>query len=272
MRSFQLRESGPDTYGLGVSGRRYWWRTGRKIALKSAHATIFATLLPLPLSLFGFGFPGLPSALMAMTLVVSVLMGWVGCFLWTGFVALIVLPCLSLSQRILAEPFRRDTTGWLAGSAVAITASGGGLVHPSVLYLRPATMIVGVSGWLVFSLLGALVGISAAQFGGYLGSIRSLRERRRRPVPSQAPRFTDWRLLAVTAILSALMSVVRLAGDFALPMIMMALVNAGIAWGIHRPVAWATNRWLDWRLAKRRKKRAARLVTPPATRVAPSSS
>lgn len=77
--------------------------------------------------------------------------------------------------------------------------------------------------------------------------------------------------MAITAILSALLSLLRLAGEYAVPLILSILVSSVIAWAIHRPVAGATNRWLDWRLEKRQAKRAKARLTPPAIQPAQTS-
>lgn len=258
-KSFRFHRSGPKELGLAVAGRDYWWRLGRKIALVSAHVSTLLSLVFLPMSLWFVGSIGLSTgwflgAMLAM-LLISLPMGWVVTFLWNSLLALVLLPGIYLGQRLIGEPISRDTTGWIAGSAVAIVGSAGGLFHVGSIGSSTA-LPLGILGMIAIQIASGLLGIAAAQAGGYLGSLGALR-RRRRPNGSggQRVRFTVWRLMAVTAILSVLLSLFRLAGDFAVPLIISVVVSSILAWAIHRPVAWATNRWLDWRLKKRRAKR-----------------
>lgn len=267
-KSFRFHRSGPKELGLAVAGRDYWWRLGRKIALVSAHTTALVSLIFLPVSLWFMGSIGpltgwFLGAMLAM-LLISLPMGWVVTFLWNALLGLVLLPGLYLGQRLIGEPIRRDTTGWIAGSAVAIVGSAGGLFHVGSMGTSAAALSLGMVGIIVIQIGSGLLSIAAAQAGGYLGSLGALRRRRRRRSngsDGQRVRFTVWRLMAVTAILSVLLSLFRLAGEFAVPLIISVVVSSILAWAIHRPVAWATNRWLDWRLKKRRAKRLrARVV------------
>ncbi|TWT95314.1 hypothetical protein Pla108_34590 [Botrimarina colliarenosi] len=262
MKSFHLVRRGPDQLGLGVSGRRYWWRMGRKIAIMGANAALLRSLISLPLSLAMM--PG--AGMMAAILFISIPLGWLMSFLWGGLLSLILLPCVYLGQRLIAEPIRRDTTGWISGSAVSVVGSAGGLFHIGSIQASANAMSAGIAWMLAIQVAGGFLAIAADQAGGYLGSMSALRRRGRCPDGDRTSRFTVWRLMAITAILSVLLSLLTLTGDFIVPLILAIVVSSGIAWAIHRPVAWATNLWLDWLLRRRRRKRAKARVTPSASR------
>lgn len=236
----------------------------------SAHTSTLLSLVFLPLSVLYVG--GLTNAsqlgIAAGALLINLPIGWGTSFVWSYVLGLILLPLVYLAERLIAEPIRRDTMGWIAGSVVAIVGSAGGLFPFFAMFGATPAMGAAMPGGYVWILaaqvVGGVLGIAAAQAGGYLGSMGALR-RRRRDGSGGTVRFTVWRLMALTAILAVLLSVVRLAGDFALPLVIAILVNCFVAWAIHRPVAWATNRWLDWRLTKRRAQRSlTRLATLPA--------
>lgn len=259
LKSFQLHRTEPEQTGLALAGRAYWWRLGRKIALMSAHSSTLLSLVLYPVTILLSAWRGQIGGgelfvVMLGVLLLTAPIGWFLSFLWSGLLSLVLLPCVYLSQRLFGEPIRRDTTGWVAGSTVAVVGSAGGLLYLGAVRVPVAASLMGAFGVIATQASIGLLGIAAAQAGGYLGSLYALRRRRREPA-RRPLRFTVWRLLAVTAILSVLLSVVRLAGEFTVPLIISVTVSSLLAWAIHRPVAWATNRWLDWRLRKRRARR-----------------
>lgn len=172
---------------------------GRKIAIMSAHeSTLLAVIslllslrimgtavISLPLNLGIMGTAGLTSGqmleMMAAMLFISFPLGWVMRLLWNSLLGLILLPCVYLGQRLIAEPIRRDTTGWIGGSAVAIVGSTGGLFQLGSMRASTAALSAGFVWMLAIQVVGGVLGIAAAQAGGYLGSMSALRRRRSRP-------------------------------------------------------------------------------------------
>lgn len=258
--------------GLGVSGILHWQLVGWKICVMSAHYALLRSLLSLPFVAAAMLGAGPPTSAPVGVLIVGFLsvfalapLSWLLSFLWTAIVCCVLLPCVYLAQRLFGESPKQDTTGWISGSTVAVVGSLGGISQFGVLGLGTLLPFgVGSIGSWLLMIAAETAGIAAAQAGGYLGSLNGLRRRRKRSTEASPIRFTTWRMMALTAIVALILSLLKLAGDTATIWIgAWLLIGALIAWAIHRPVAWLTNRWLDWRLKKRRAKRAR--VTPPAS-------
>ncbi|MEO0529591.1 MAG: hypothetical protein AAF266_03335 [Planctomycetota bacterium] len=266
--SFQLYRRDAKEPGLAVAGQNYWWRLGRKIALLSAHSSVVGAVLSIPLqfvfladagafdpvwmgAMFGFMLLGIP-------------LGWLASFLYNGLLALVLLPLVSVAQKWLGTTVPRDTTGWVAGSTVAIVGTAGGAFHYQSMQVMPtvglAVMFMGTQ------VVGSMLVIAAGQCGGYLGSLKALRHRRARP--TERVKFGLWQMLAATSIIAVLLSVARFAGSFATPLVVSVSLCTVTAWAVHRPVACATNRWLDWLVERRTARRMNERLYQEASKIA----
>lgn len=263
--------------GLGVSGLNYWKRLGWKISLLSAHLSLLASVFVIPFVLWlvmsgGFGGGAFSSGMMATMfgfMLLGIPLGWVFSFLMSALLCLLVLPATALSIRAFGVKPARDTIGKVAGSAVALAGSTGSFTDPFGTASGLPGQTAGMGAWLLFSLA---FNVSACQAGGCLASLEDLRRRRQgRLKTKETWRLTTWAMLALTAIVSVLLALLKATGLLSSVMVICLTLGVVLAYGLHRPVAWLTNRWLDWRLKKRRKKRAVGRITPPATPAAPSS-
>lgn len=247
--------------GLATPAERYWRRLGWKIALMGAHLTPFLSLFNLVVLMAMFAGVAMPSGVYATIVgwsVIGVPLSWLGGFITTGLTALVCLPLVALSLWVMGERPPRDTTGLIAGSAVAFTMAMSNFVNVSA---KLGTVPLSVA---FLWLLVVLVTVAAAQAGGLLGSLGDLRRRYYGRLVGKPIRFTVWRLLAATGIVSVVLSLMSFAELLTAPVGIVLVFYFIVAISIYRPVRWATNRWLDWRLRVRRRKRRARLAAAVA--------
>lgn len=255
--------------GLATPVAKYWRVMGVRIALFNAHlslvlaavSTAFMLLwitLTTPLGPMAATFYGVGLVMVPLT--------WPITFVVTGLVALVILPCVWLAMRLMGERPPRDTTGLIGGSAVTFVGGVWNVAGMLELLVDPWVGPTAISDGaaVLVNLLSLAIGISAAQAGGMLASLGDLRRRHRGRPPEWSFRLTIWRMMTITAALSVVLGLLSFFGALTAPVGIALLLVLATDVAIHRPVRWATNRWLDWRLERRRKKREERAFAAAA--------
>ncbi|WP_145382011.1 hypothetical protein [Botrimarina mediterranea] len=182
-------------------------------------------------------------------LVAAVFMFVIG-LAYAGLVAIFTVPICALVLRLLAKPLARDTQGKLAGGLVAYlttlpAALGASLMATDTFDFLPALFVFAHCG----------LAIAMGQAAGCLAAVAEVRRRRRGRLTSSGLRFGVWQLLALTVPVAVVLSLLKAADMLNPPMALTSIAAAFCAVATWQPVTWLVNRWLDRRLAKRRRRR-----------------
>jgi hypothetical protein len=177
-------------------------------------------------------------------------------FLWAGVLSLFFVPVIAYLRRLLDWPAHLDVAGKLTGGLAA--------------YLATLPAAIGASLWATdtFDFVPALfvfahcgLAIAMGQAAGCLAAVADLRRRRRGKLASSGLRFGVWQLLALTIPVAVVLSLLKFADMLNPPMALASIAAAFCAVATWQPVTWLVNRYLDRRLAKRRRRRLVNCST-----------
>lgn len=173
-------------------------------------------------------------------------------FLATALTAMLVLPAVGGTIRLLGEPPPRDAVGAFCGATVAFMVTlpiGLSMAHNGIFGDPSRATII----W-----LHLVVALAMGQVAGLLAAAPDTRRRRAGRLKAPVFRLSLWRILAAMIPLSLSLSLLRAADLLTVPMAMSILAGLATGWLIRRPVAWGVNRWLDRRVRVRRARLAER--------------
>lgn len=165
-------------------------------------------------------------------------------FMWVGVVAFAVVPVAAWAAHFAGFRSTDAPAAVATGASLAIAAGAVGWTH-----MLPISF-----SWPF--LLFFAGGILAGEAAGARHALRDLR-RRRRGCVSRRGRFGIAAMLSATALVSAILALLKLTGLLRPEPLLGLLAAATVATLGYAPTLWLINRWADRRL---RKRRAARLA------------